>query len=280
MPAALNITPGKKGAIEGFARHAMRLGKSTSKSDIDPSKSHRNKYMAIDKNGDLKDGTAAETFEIYKAAIDVVQPLRESTKRKLGKNTNWSAQVIATLPIEIDRYNPEALGEWARITVKFLQTLPGKTLYIAIHLDETTPHIHMAKLPANKENYLNYKAMYTDRNDFRRWQNEYSELLKPLGVKPASKAEKAIKARGYVTNVEDLKKIRTAAELNEYNNKRSATMDSYVEELNIGIGILKMAYEEDQEANFINKAISYLQEVYRHFRPEASKTKTDERTPG
>lgn len=285
MPAALHIMSAKKGDLTGLAKHALRLGNtSSSRSFIDPSKSDQNKYVQI-KPADLRLTTPGAQWKIYEDGLAIVKPVRRSSGKRLEKNAVWTANMVATLPIEIDATNDEAVREWGRVTLRYIDELPGKTLYAAIHMDETTPHLHVSKLAVDDDGYLNYREMYSKRGTFKKIQATYSEALKPLGVIPNSPAVKRLKAKKYVPDVEMLKTITRAEQQTTYLQqvsdalkKRAAYFEKYIA---IGANLEKLGKEAKSIEDWKVKAGAFISQCSKYFikRPSEEKRKSNDISP-
>ena len=181
MTASLNVQPAKRDVARSLAAHAYRYGRQET-DRVDRDRSSLNRFLA----GPAKFlGARADINGIRK-----VQP----DGRKVRSDANVTAQMIATLPDELDE---SRLDEWCAATVQWAENeAPGRLLYAVLHMDEKRPHIHLAMVPEEESGKLIYKALYGGAPRRKKGaqqppagalkmialQDSYAAAMAPLGV--------------------------------------------------------------------------------------------------
>lgn len=84
---------------------------------------------------------------------------------------------------------PDKLRDWAKASIEFAANLAGGSdrIYDAVlHLDESTPHVHVLWAPVvtdhNGENRLAYNAIIDGPASLSRLQTAYAEKVQPFGL--------------------------------------------------------------------------------------------------
>lgn len=94
--------------------------------------------------------------------------------------------------------NEDEFKRWQQITVDFMKDWFGKDNIISavVHMDETSPHIHMIGTPVcEKENGVrkfNYHFFVDGKFDLSRMQTEYAEALSELGYERGTEGSGAV----------------------------------------------------------------------------------------
>ena len=150
MPAAMNIQPAKRGDAIGLAAHAYRFGAHPD--HIDRSRTSLNKILR-------GPATLREARALIEGLPDRQPPkAKGKAGRKIRTDANYTAQLICTLPEELDE---SALEDWVAATLAWAEhDAPGRLLYAALHRDEKSPHLHMAIHAVEESEKLNYKALF------------------------------------------------------------------------------------------------------------------------
>jgi chromosome segregation ATPase len=151
-----------------------------------------------------------------------------------------------------------------------------------LHLDETTPHLHMMVLPETPEGRLSAKIVVGDRNRLSALQDSYAEALSPLGIDRGVKGSKAkhTSIRQYYTEtskIEEARKKREEAEhlREEIEQQVKTTMAmreqlrEEVDELGVARGLLGGVKEQQEK----DKEIRELRERERQLQDEVVKLK-------
>lgn len=145
MTASLNVQPAKRDVARSLAAHAYRYGRLET-DRVDRARSGLNRFLA-----------GPTTFLAARAEINGIRKTQPDS-RKVRSDANVTAQMIATLPEELDE---SKLDEWCATTISWAQDeAPGRLLYAVLHQDEQRPHIHLAMVPEEESGKLNYKALY------------------------------------------------------------------------------------------------------------------------
>ena len=181
MTASLNCQPAKRDDARGLCAHAYRYGAQES-DRIDSERSHLNRVLA-----------GPNTFIGARAEINSIRR-EQPDGRKVRSDANVIAQMIATLPGELD---DDQLNAWCETTVEWArEQAPGRLLYAVLHRDESRSHIHLALVPEEDTGKLSYKALYGGEPRRKKGakappagalkmialQDSYAEALAPLGV--------------------------------------------------------------------------------------------------
>ena len=191
MPAALNLQPLKKKDIKNLANHYARRQQDPPV-QVDKSRSKHNLYWPSHKGIDA----AADALASYG------QDGKHPDGKKLRADARYAAAVVLTLPLELHGRGDDVLMEWARASVAFAHNkMPGKVVARALHMDETTPHIHVLIDVRDDAGKLAYRKLYGHPNILREIQSEYSKALEPLGVRPSDPEEKHQRRAGYVSGI-------------------------------------------------------------------------------
>jgi hypothetical protein len=163
MGPSLNLKSHQAGDMAGINGHNLRRPGHTSAS-IDPALSGRNKML----DRSMTDWTPP-----------AVQP---DTGRKIRADARVAASFVMTLPEELDHARLDA---WVDASMTWFNSLPGKTAYAVLHLDEpgARPHIHAVRIPVNEAGNLNYKRDFGGhRERLDEMHADYALALEPLGV--------------------------------------------------------------------------------------------------
>ncbi len=192
MPAALNVQPLKKQALKPLAEHYTRSQKVPPK-QVDPTRSNLNAYWPDDASGCLA---------AMEALADYGKGGRHPDGTKIRQDARYGAAAIFTLPVELKGRGDKVAAEWLTATIHFaMQEMPGKMAAFAVHLDETTPHLHVCYDTRDETGKLAYKKMFGSRARLKSIQTAYSKKLEPLGVRPSTDEEKLQRRGSYTTGI-------------------------------------------------------------------------------
>ena len=163
MGPSMNLKALQAGDLAGINGHNMRDAGHTSAS-IDPALTHLNARL---------------DWDMPYWTPPTVQP---DTGRKIRTDARVAASFVMTLPEELDH---DRLDDWLGASCKWLESLPGKTAYSVLHMDEpgARPHIHAIQIPVNEAGNLNYKRDFGGhRERLDQMHESYALALEPLGV--------------------------------------------------------------------------------------------------
>lgn len=157
----------KKQSLLGIHRHNHRLNATHSNKDIDSSKSAQNiVYITPDTT-------------LYQACKKQIEERVLATGHRVTKASNWICECIFTYPqgLEKDRIN-----EYFGLVLEYLADKVGqKNLASAVvHMDETTPHLHVDFLVITPDNRLSSKEVVS-RAFITSVHNELPTILQKNG---------------------------------------------------------------------------------------------------
>jgi hypothetical protein len=177
-----------KGSGSGLGNHIDRSeGKEYSFSNADSSRSHlnvnvglRNKIhlLPLQKSIDfrIREGYRGKTA-IRKDAVKYISHILTGSNQKMKE-------------LESD---PKKFKAWVQANIDFIKDEFGRDniVRLAIHRDETTPHIHAVTVPITEDGRLSAKEMFGDRKTLQQRQDRYAELMKPFGLERGERNSKA-----------------------------------------------------------------------------------------
>lgn len=141
----------KSGNLTGISRHNERLNERNSNKDIDSEKSHLNYNLVQNNSEDLLKDT--QNF------IDE----NKSTSRAIRKDSVMINEWIISSDTEFfENLSENESREYFKTAVEYFETRFGveNVRYAHVHLDETTPHMHLGIVPFDKENKLSAKRVF------------------------------------------------------------------------------------------------------------------------
>jgi hypothetical protein len=146
-------------------------------------------------NADLKNSDQ----NVYKGSRDPLKKI-EAIHTKLGVKARKDSvlaneYVLTASPEFFENMDKKAIKDWADDNIKWLKKRHGIGLVsVAIHMDETTPHIHAIVTPVyEKENGkwgLSAKRFF-DKPKLRELQTEYAQRMEKFGLERGIKGSKA-----------------------------------------------------------------------------------------
>lgn len=160
----------KSGNLVGIGNHNQRKTKNHSNKEIDKTRSHL--------NYDLLNRT-----ENYKTDIEKFINENKSTQRAVRKDAVLINEWIITSDQDFFKDLNTDEREKFFISSKnyFAEKFGDENIrYAKVHLDETTPHMHLGIVPFDKENKLSAKRVF-NRQALRDVQEELPSYLQELG---------------------------------------------------------------------------------------------------
>ena len=132
---------------------------------------------------------------------NLVDNLKEKLPEKVRKNAVLAVEHLMTASPEFfnefdreteDRLWQQHIWDWAYKSIKWAEEQYGKEniLTAQVHLDESTPHIHLVTIPL-VEGKLNARKIYNGRAKLVQLQDSYAEALEDMGLKRGLKGSKA-----------------------------------------------------------------------------------------
>ncbi|WP_415338480.1 MobV family relaxase [Clostridium perfringens] len=161
----------KSSNIVGLQRHNQRENKNYSNQDIDTTMS--------DLNYDLINSQKISFTKKVKSIIDT----KRTTKKAIRKDAVTYCECIISSDNDFFRnLDIKEQQRFFEVSLKFLENRIGKDNIISanVHLDETTPHMHLGFVPMNLDGSLSAKKM-VNRNFLREIQENLPYTLQKNG---------------------------------------------------------------------------------------------------
>ena len=193
--------------LSGIFRHDFRETDNHKNQDIDPSKSNQNIELVADhklRKRDVMDFIQKHRVGSRKVRRDAVV-LDEWI---VGSDHGYFAEKS---PEEVRKYFSDAIGYFAQ---KFGRE---NILYGNVHLDESTPHMHMGIVPITKDHKLSSKRVF-DRNTLREIQTEFPKYMQEHGHDVVRGSEKSQRKKLSVAEYKHAKEEQKEIEQQEIKN--------------------------------------------------------------
>lgn len=166
--------------LPGILRHDFRETDHHKNQDIDVDRSSQNYDLVADR-------------KIRKN--DVMNYIAE---HRIGKRAvRKDAVVLDEWIISSDQgffadMSSEAVRGYFKTAVSYFGDLVGndRIMYASVHVDESTPHMHMGIVPMTKDGKLSSKQVF-DRNTLRKIQSEFPKYMQEHGYKVVRGSEKS-----------------------------------------------------------------------------------------
>ena len=161
----------KVGNLGGAYRHNERIFKNHSNKDIDPNRSHLN-YELTDRDRSVS----------YEKQIKNYVNETKISKRAIRKDAVLCDEWVITSDKKFfEDLNQEQVQEFFETAKKYFEEQYGKQniAYASVHLDESTPHMHMGVVPM-KDGKLSSKAMF-DREELKSIQDKLPKYMNEHG---------------------------------------------------------------------------------------------------
>lgn len=185
----------------GLFRHDMRLAKEHSNVNIDPSKT-KNNYNLIDDN----------PLERYQKRLSELYVLNR-------KDVNTLVKIVVTIPEEI-KFKPKTRELFFKTCTQNFIDYFGKENVVsaAVHMDETSPHIHLKAIPVYYNEKKQREQVSFDKKCPREFYKNYhinlsKDIEKALGFKVSILKEDTIKRN---QTMEEFKKTHNTKDLNDF----------------------------------------------------------------
>lgn len=241
--------------LSGIFRHDFRETDNHKNQDIDPSKSNQNIELVADHKLRKRD------------VMDFIQNHRVGSRKVRRDAVVLDEWIISSdhgyfaekSPEEVRKYFSDAIGYFAQ---KFGRE---NILYGNVHLDESTPHMHMGIVPITKDHKLSSKRVF-DRNTLREIQTEFPKYMQEHGHEVVRGSEKSQRKKLSVAEYKHAKEEQKEIEQQRIENfdreielnQREETID------NVERDILHAAKEIDPQ-NAPQHAISNILEWLKRF---------------
>jgi len=191
--------------LVGIGNHNQRRTKNHSNQDIDISKSHLN-YDLVNRT------------DTYKTDIQQFINEKKASKRATRKDAVLVNEWILTSDSEyFHDLTPSETQKFFREALRYFSERFGEEniRYAHVHMDETTPHMHLGVVPFDQDNKLsakrvfNRQALQAIQDDFPRFMNEQGFSLQ-RGTKDSQRRNLTVPE--YKSMKEDLQTLQTDKE--------------------------------------------------------------------
>ena len=165
--AIIRIAKVKSTGIAGAQIHNLRLTEKHQNQDIDVSKSHLNQVLA----GDSKN--------FAKEVAKQVEEVQKNQTRKIRKDAPRALEYLVTAsPESLDKMNADERRRYFEQSLRFIQDRHGMEHVVSavVHLDESTPHMHVIAVPIDKDGKLNVKP-FTNRTALQQLQTDFAKQV-------------------------------------------------------------------------------------------------------
>ena len=241
--------------LSGIFRHDFRETDNHKNQDIDPSKSNQNIELVADHKLRKRD------------VMDFIQKHRVGSRKVRRDAVVLDEWIVSSdhgyfakkSPEEVRKYFSDAIGYFAQKIGR------ENILYGNVHLDESTPHMHMGIVPITKDHKLSSKRVF-DRNTLREIQTEFPKYMQEHGHEVVRGSEKSQRKKLSVAEYKHAKEEQKEIEQQRIENfdreielnQREETID------NVERDILHVAKEVDPQ-NAPQDAISNILEWLKRF---------------
>lgn len=235
----------KSGNLGGVYKHSERIFGKHSNKDIDPERSHLN-YELTDRNREI---SYKEQIEAY---IDENKLSKRATRKDAVLCDEWLITSDKTFFENLDSDQTKEFFETAK---NYFAEKYGESniAYASVHLDESTPHMHMGVVPM-QNGKLSSKAMF-DREELKKIQADLPEHLnkhgfdlergklnseaKHLNVKEFKEKQKVLDQIDEKIKTKEKKIGKLEQDLMETEDKLSSVNELYQEYDRVGLNDLK-----------------------------------------
>ena len=209
----------KAQAVGGIEAHNERT-KTEYKSnpDIDLSRTKDN-YNLIKRNSGYR---------------ELINKLISIHKCKTRKDSVVLVETVVTAsPDFFKKKNKKEIREFFEYALAFYEKnlTPGTIISAAVHLDETTPHMHLCFVPITKDHRLSAKEIVGNKQKLTFWQDAYHSWMSKKYPELERGTSSQITGRTYIPT----QLFKKAKNLNKQTEKISAAIE------NIGIMNLKQS---------------------------------------
>ena len=241
--------------LSGIFRHNFRETENHKNQDIDPSKSNQNIELVAEHKLRKRD------------VMDFIQKHRVGSRKVRRDAVVLDEWIVSSdhgyfakkSPEEVRKYFSDAIGYFAQ---KFGRE---NILYGNVHLDESTPHMHMGIVPITKDHKLSSKRVF-NRNTLREIQTEFPKYMQEHGHEVVRGSEKSQRKKLSVAEYKHAKEEQKEIEQQETKNFDREIELNQREEIidNVERDILHAAKEIDPQ-NAPQEAISNILEWLKKF---------------
>lgn len=215
--------------LDKCQRHNQRENRSYSNQDIDLNKSKLNYDLHNSKNVNYRDEINKKIKERYKG------------KRTIRKDAVLNIECLITSDTDFfNRIGEYETERYFREAYEFVKTEFGKENinYATVHMDETTPHMHLGVTPLTKDGRLNAKTWLNGKKKLTEMQNRFHKHMTDKGFEvergissEETKAKNKRIAELKKESLKELEQIKKEIQIarNELNNMSAALYQSSLE---------------------------------------------------
>lgn len=215
--------------LDKCQRHNQRENRSYSNQDIDLNKSKLNYDLHNSKNINYRDEINKKIKERYKG------------KRTIRKDAVLNIECLITSDTDFfNRIGEYETERYFREAYEFVKTEFGEENinYATVHMDETTPHMHLGVTPLTKDGRLNAKTWLNGKKKLTEMQNRFHKHMTDKGFEvergissEETKAKNKRIAELKKESLKELEQIKKEIQIarNELNNMSAALYQSSLE---------------------------------------------------
>lgn len=202
-------------------------------------KQHENVMLV----GDRKETTAEAVDKCISEKYKGTKAIRKDAIKFVQVMVSASPEYFRPDPDNHGYADPQRLALWLDAMKRYMEELPqhgkGYCVQAQLHMDETTPHIHMTVVPIDAEGHLNAnKAWFRGKAGMSRNWDELHKYTAPLGLERGEKR----------TTEEHLEQKRINSELFFEKSKAKADIDRQIKAAEKAIEELDAKYDDIAEA--------------------------------
>lgn len=156
--------------LPGILRHDFRVTDHHKNPDIDPSKSKMNLELVADHKLHKRD------------VMDYIDRRRAGTRKLRKDAVVMNEWIISSDHDFFANLTDQQTEQYFRSAVQYFADRFGKenVMYANVHLDESTPHMHLGIVPFTADDRLSAKRVF-DRNALRKIQSEFPKFMQEQG---------------------------------------------------------------------------------------------------
>ena len=215
--------------LDKCQRHNQRENRSYSNQDIDLNKSKLNYDLHNSKNVNYRDEINKKIKERYKG------------KRTIRKDAVLNIECLITSDTDFfNRIGEYETERYFREAYEFVKTEFGEENinYATVHMDETTPHMHLGVTPLTKDGRLSAKTWLNGKKKLTEMQNRFHKHMTDKGFEvergissEETKAKNKRIAELKKESLKELEQIKKEIQIarNELNNMSAALYQSSLE---------------------------------------------------
>lgn len=179
--------------LSGTLRHDFRETQNHKNKDIDSSKSDQNLELVADHKLHKQD------------VMDYIQNARRSSRKVRKDAVVLDEWIISSDGEFFSKMDSERTEGYFRAAVDYFGEKFGRKniMYASVHLDETTPHMHMGIVPMTEDGKLSSKQVF-DRNVLRDIQTELPRYMQEHGYEVVRGSEKSQRKKLTVDEYKDV----------------------------------------------------------------------------